>query len=396
MDQAIVDQIHFPQDAVAIPFEDNLVIVREGVNGLFLLNPTGAFLWELLASNHLVTQACSEVAEAYGISLEMATHDVAVAIQDWKSRGLTSKEIQCFKDPHFPTPKNHNLTPKSYSNLPEPKFYSERWYDFQGKYLHLRFENAQIETDIHSRYINLETHPKESASASIDAIKDDEQFLLMVDGSEVARSRTSVGLGYCLLGHFLEMTYPELDLMAWLHAGAVGNDSGTLALIGWEKSGKSTLTAALTHSGLQCYGDDRVFLNFPNAAPLKIPNSAAIKRGSWSVLESRFPEIHSLPIVCVDDEEIRFLPMPRPTLNHTSAPVSVLVFPKYKPDVENNLVPISSTQALMNITEAYSWISSEPAKAQKFLDWVKSIPSYQLSFSSLDQAVSQLRELLEP
>jgi hypothetical protein len=127
MDQAIIDQIHLPQDAVAIPFEDNLVIVREGVNGLFLLNPTGAFLWELLASNHSVSQACSEIAEAYGISLEMATRDVAVAIQDWKSRGLTSKEVQRFQDPHFPTPKNHISTPKSYSNLPEPKFYSERW-----------------------------------------------------------------------------------------------------------------------------------------------------------------------------------------------------------------------------------------------------------------------------
>ena len=85
--------------------------------------------------------------------------------------------------------------------------------------------------------------------------------------------------------------------------------------------------------------------------------------------------------------------MPKPWIQ-SPAPISFLIFPKYQPDGENTLVPISSTQALINITEAYSWISPEPEKVEKFLDWVKSIPSYRLNFSSLDQAVSQLRELL--
>lgn len=392
-EKAITEDIQLPKDAIAIPFEDDLVIVREGVNGLFLLNQTGAFLWELLNSAHSVQQACSAIAEAYNISLETATHDVDLAIQDWKARGLFSKEIQSFQDPYFPIPLNDHEVIRTYETLSEPKFFSERYYEFFGKRIHLRFEDAQLEKDIHSRFVNLETSPGEESDRQVDAVLDGEAFLLMVDGLEVSRSRNSVGLGFCLMAIFMKMVYSNLDLMAWLHAGAVGTESGTMALVGWEKSGKSTLTAALTHSGLQCYGDDRVFLNFPDTAPLRIPNSAAIKRGSWSVLESRFPEINELTTVYVDDEEIRFLPMPKPLIQ-SPAPISFLIFPKFQPDVENTLVPISSTQALIHITEAYSWISSEPAKAVKFLDWVRSIPSYRLNFSSLDQAVSQLRELL--
>ena len=64
-----------------------------------------------------------------------------------------------------------------------------------------------------------------------------------------------------VFGRILELSYPDAEWLAMMHAAAVGDAEGAVVMAGDSGSGKSTLTAALVDAGLSYFSDDVVPLD---------------------------------------------------------------------------------------------------------------------------------------
>ena len=73
----------------SFPFGDGLVVTRRKVPGLFLLNPTAAYIWESLKEGIGVEEISSSLSEACRIPYDTAECDVKAAVRHWAELGLT-------------------------------------------------------------------------------------------------------------------------------------------------------------------------------------------------------------------------------------------------------------------------------------------------------------------
>jgi hypothetical protein len=178
--------------------------------------------------------------------------------------------------------------------------------------------------------------------------------------------------------------------MACLHASLVAGATQSIAIVGNNGSGKSTLAAALASSGLTILSDDRLFLDFATCRPVATPNVIRLKRGSWSPLISRYPELFQIPVFRDDDgEELRLLTLP-PAQDPVAPDVAQIFFPRYHAAVVTAAIPLTPLQALERVTAAEGWITSELEKLKRFLQWLEGVRCYDLPFSDLDEALERI------
>jgi hypothetical protein len=118
-----------------------------------------------------------------------------------------------------------------------------------------------------------------------------------------------------------------------------------------------------------------------------------LRSGSWPVLEPYFSELDATPVYYRYGEPVRFLP---PTSVSTCAarPRHIL-FIQYKPDgPEAKLKPLSSLQAFSRLQQSGFWVPHTRAGIAEFVEWVLSVPAYQLTYSHVPPAIQQVHTLL--
>jgi hypothetical protein len=194
---------------------------------------------------------------------------------------------------------------------------------------------------------------------------------------------------------------PELVLRAdrarrWLciiHAGACAVGSDCFLFPANSHSGKTTLIAALMHSGMQFLSDDSAAIDRQTLSVVAMPFALMIREGSWSVLASRYPDLQNAPVMGRLDEKVRFL---APVNVATDSPrrVSTLVFPKFSPRGSMMLEPIDSFEALLGLQESGFWVPHERESIATFLGWVQSLRAYTFTYSDLTQAVAEIGRVM--
>lgn len=386
-----------PSSTNSHPFEDCLVVTRSGLDCLFLLNGSGRLIWEGLEAGATASELAGKLSRGTGTPLESAREQVRAAVREWEQQGLLG--------PAKPKPLSGPVL-EGTGSLPEPTATSHvtgtsrgaqstLWFRFLGKVVRISCLDPSLASAIRIRYANLASTPHENIDVDLSTQRQEPFHVLLLEGREVARSSTDYGLTYCLLRTLVNCVHGQPDLTAWLHGGLVSKDEVSIGIVGRERSGKSTLTAALLHAGYECNGDDRIFLTDNDLLPLATPNSIGVKEGSWSVLRPRFPEISSLPILKNGGQKIRFLSV-TPPQRFVYPSIRHLIFPRYESGSETRLRPLSSVEALVRTIEAYSWVDPSPARVGLFLKWIRSVPCHELPFSSLDQAVDLIRSSCHP
>ncbi len=210
--------------------------------------------------------------------------------------------------------------------LPPGSFHGERVYSLCGRPIRLRFAAAEIEQAIHPPLAHSEVPPSQ-ASDGIDVLRDGAGYLVVCNGSDIERAASlEEALGQ-VFGRILELSYPDAEWLAAMHAAAVGDQRGVVVMPGDSGSGKSTLTAALVDAGLSYFSDDIVPLD--SALRIRpLPLGISVKEGSWPVLATRYPELAALPIF--EGRRRRYLPIDRARIGPGAGlPVTSIVFPSY-------------------------------------------------------------------
>jgi hypothetical protein len=382
-----------PSDSAGFQLGDARIVARAQTNSLYLLNESAGLVWDALAAGASPAEAAHSLARQYDISEDLALKDVQSAMTNWRSGGLLGPIAV-----ELETPGPWVRSIKEVRIASGAQFEEERAYSFLDLRFRIRFQTADLARAIHPRFANLEApgngapENREPESIFQATTTGGDYVLGLPDG--VATSHSSpAGLAYELFFEIMNLAYPDLSLMACLHSSLIGWGDGAVALSGSNGSGKSTLAAALVSSGRSALADDKVFLDSTTGRAVATPNAIGLKQGSWRPLLSRYPDLLQLPVGGNQGEEVRFL-LPPPPTERLLPPVKHVFFPCYGAAPAGAALPLTSVQALERISAAESWISADPKKLSKFLQWLEGVRCYDLPYSTLDAAIEQMEGCL--
>ena len=367
-------------------FEGCLLVVPHREPRLFLLNPTARTIWQELAHGVPPAEVADRLAARFEVPPARVRADVETILAEWREHRLLAGA-----SPAAAAALDGAPLAAADPGPVRGAFHAERVYRLCGRPIRLRFAVPAIEQAIHPPLAHT-ADPSSHAVDSVDVVEDGAGYLIVCNRSDIERAATlEEALGQ-VFGRILELSYPDAEWLAMMHAAAVGDERGAVVMPAASGSGKSTLTAALVHAGLRYFSDDVVPLD--DALRIRpMPLGISLKEGSWPVLAARYPELESLPIY--PGRRRRYLPLAEPRHGpRAGLPVQSLVFPVYRPDQPTILRPLAALEVLEKLTFARAWVSLDGRRFGATLRWIKETPGYDLGYASLEEAVLAVEALL--
>jgi hypothetical protein len=374
-----------PGNTWQFPFEDQLVVFRQDVEGLFLLNPTARLLWEELRAGASPEASARTFASTFGLSETRAREDIEVTLAQW-SEGLLA-----------PIVRGDSRTTSALLLHDFPAKPDAIGIDcvLNGSGFRVMLEPGDLVDEIAPRLarISVPAFSLDSPVATFTLANSPDSVFVFRNGVCIAEEDKTAGARAILLQEMTRLCDPCRDAQAILHAGACGTASGCVVLSGASQAGKSTLCAALMAEGLYCYSDDSAILD----RELKVagmPFPVMLRKSSWPVLDSRLARMEHASIHQKAGVEVRFLPSNLPNGTSPTSPVKALVNVEYKPGAKSTLRPMSAFDTLLALQESGFWVEHDGETVARFLDWIARLPRHKLTYSSIDEAVAAVCSLL--
>lgn len=193
--------------------------------------------------------------------------------------------------------------------------------------------------------------------------------------------------------------YQRRAYLIAVHGAVVTDGVQTMVLAGLSGSGKSTLAAALLSRGYKLVSDEPAVIDPMSGGAWPIPLGLGLKAGSWSAVLRDYPALNELPVhIRWDGQPIRFLGSDEIDFYMAIAacPVTHLIFPRYNADSAGTIEPLTPVQGLRAITEAgYQVPGLDEKRVAQILDWINGLSCYTLFYSSTDEALGLLKEVLQ-
>ncbi|MCK0123670.1 hypothetical protein MWU76_04600 [Gelidibacter sp. F2691] len=273
---------------------------------------------------------------------------------------------------------------------------------------HYEFSNTVVRVHYGSRDIENLIHPQWSHAVINGSTQPQTNFTIFAEGDQLFLFRHDTFVGsypkaeyHFLQGQFaLELvntfyTKTESDWIATFHASTVCNANEAIMIIGASGNGKSTLSAVLMASGIDVLADDFTPLSAVNGEVYRYPSGISVKEGAFEMLETLYPDFHNYPLYVSTSKgvNIKYIPPIRPMDTSAShLPCKKIVYVKYDPNAPSRLQKVS-TEKILETLIPESWLSPLASNAELFLEWIKNLQCYELTYSDNAVAVSKFNEL---
>lgn len=188
----------------------------------------------------------------------------------------------------------------------------------------------------------------------------------------------------------------EGDWLGTFHASTVEKNNKSVMIIGDSGSGKSTFTALLFANNFHVLADDITPMLAKDTKVYNTPGGISIKSGAFDVLESVIPDFDSLPLFYINPYKgyVKYIPSKQEADFFKGYPCETMVCINYQKKAATRLDIMSIKEAL-EILIPESWLAPDPKHAKKFLNWIKDVRFYKLTYSDYDDAVLKFSELFE-
>ena len=216
------------------------------------------------------------------------------------------------------------------------------------------------------------------------------------DGVLIHRDESEAALAEQLLG---EVTFRLLDTSrdgVTLHAGALAARDQGILIPGAIGMGKTTLTAWLTHRGLDYLTDELVWIPKDTHSLHALPRPLNIKKSGRPVVQTFLDYAANAPQVLRGGELDLILPTALRPANRLSTPdVGLILFPHYQADGEPAIERISPAQAGLGLTGAILNSGNLGDRGiSQIARLARAAPAYRLRYSHFTQIEQPLMRLL--
>lgn len=370
---------------VTFPLADGLVLMRPGVDRLFVLNATASEIWTDYANGLPLAAIAARLAQRFAIATDQAGRAVATALADWRREGLLDFQ---FGDVH------PNAIPITTSPGSEAAA-AEGVYRLAGTIFRIRYGEPALYQCLHPLLQHWVAKNAAGFQTTFEVRRTGTAYEWHQDGVACLSGASEDELIHSMLHRMVEYACRQIPWLAVFHAAALGDGASCVVLPGLSGSGKTTLAAALLQSGFEYLGDETIPLRRDNGQIVPLPGPLCLKPGSWPVLAAYYPALDARPIYHRWGQPVRYL-LPPPTDPDRSWPVRCLVFPRYVPGGATTLRPIAATVALQYLMAADTLLPQPltPAEVSTFVAWLDGTPAYALTYDHLTEAVAAVRGFL--
>jgi hypothetical protein len=129
-----------------------------------------------------------------------------------------------------------------------------------------------------------------------------------------------------------------------------------------------------------------------------VPYAPSIKRGSWHVLQQRYPELGSHPVHELAQIQIRYLDLDAPSIAplDRGLQVEAVIFPSYEAGTAVEHRRMTAGEVFEGLCRTRSMLDRRPEVLAETLRWIECIPAYRLVYGDLDPAIERILSLLRP
>ena len=114
---------------------------------------------------------------------------------------------------------------------------------------------------------------------------------------------------------------------------------------------------------------------------------------SWPVVSRYFPGLRDLSIYDRYGQNVKFLPPALPAEADSARGVAI-VFSRWERDAKTSVASLNSFEALIRLKDSGFWVAPDRESIQQFLNWIESVPTYQMVYSDVDEAAAFVKDLL--
>lgn len=369
--------------AVAFPLEEGLVLMRPGINRLFVLNATASGIWTDYACGLPPVAIADRLAQRFAITAGQAARDVDAALADWGREGLLDPPFGGVHPEIIPNAAPFGLEASAMECI----------YRLAGATFRIRYGEPALYQRLHPLLQHWVATDADSPQTTFEVRETGTDYEWRQDGRASLYCETLDELIHQTLHWIVEYACRQIPWLAIFHAAALGNGQSCIVLPGLGGSGKTTLAAALVRSGFEYLGDETIPLRRDKHI-VPLPGPLCLKSGSWPVLAGYYPTLDAWPIYHRWGQPVRYL-LPPPTDLDRSWPVRNLIFPRYVPGGATVLQPLTAIVALQYLMAADTLLPQPltPADVSAFIAWLSEVPAYTLTYDNLAEAVVAVRGL---
>lgn len=184
-----------------------------------------------------------------------------------------------------------------------------------------------------------------------------------------------------------------------LHSAVLERNGGALLLPAAPGHGKSTLCAALAHSGWRFFSDEFGLLRAGSTQLVPVPRLMPLKNESIAIMRAFAPEAEIGPeIPGTIKGTVAHVRPPGLSIKGADreAPARWVVFPRWRADARLSLAPVAPAEAFMLLaTNAFNYEVLGERGFETVRAVVNSVSCFRLEYSKLDEAVALLGRLAD-
>ncbi len=188
----------------------------------------------------------------------------------------------------------------------------------------------------------------------------------------------------------------EWDWLGTFHASTVVKNNQAAMIIGDSGKGKSTFTALLLANNFEVLADDLTPILAKDTLVYPYPGGISIKSGAFKILKSSLPNFDTLPEHYINPYKgyVKYVSAPKSKSYLTGYPCKIMVSINYQEKAATSLEPLAINEALLTLIPE-SWLAHDRYNSQQFLNWIKEVKFYQLSYSDSNDAIKVFSQLLK-
>lgn len=380
--------------------DDEMVVFSELQQSLIALNPAASQIVRRIQEGHAVHDLARVLASDFGIDAQTALRWYADTLQGLRNQTtVAATSLAAAREQSAgeeAVAKEADIPPY----VPLGRCF-EASYRLVGSCAKVRYAHRDQMRMVDAVIGHLKTQELAAPTLVIEIqgqLWGDRQLSSIIyrDGKAYGKVARLSQLGPVIKNMFWLDAVNNHDFILNLHAGVVGKGGRCILLPAAAGSGKSSLTTALVHAGLEYFSDEVALIRRSDFQVVPVPLAVCVKDSGWDVISRYYPGLEALPAHRRSDGKVvKYVPPSRAAVHTTTGSVSHIFFPRYSPDGGTNLELLARSSALANLMEHCVALRRklDAHNVGQLVRWIAGLDCYRLTFDSLPKAVALVRQV---